>query len=252
MPSTSHELTARPEVDLLDPNAYHDLDAMHAAFTWMRAHEPVYRDQANGLWAVTRHADLLDVERRAGVFVSGRGYRSFESPGEDNMIALDGPAHAEQRSLVSRRFTPKAVTGHAGYLRETVATLLDAVADRGRMEVVDAIAAQLPCRLTAHLLGFPEERWADVKSWSERLMRYDAVPHDATVGMDFVSAIIEFHSILEGVAGARRAEPADDLVSVWANAELHGCPMRHETIVNETGLVISGGAETTRTVIARR
>ena len=49
----------------------------------------------------------------------------------------------------------------------------------------------------------------------------------------------------------RTAQPADDLVSVWAHAEAQGCPYTAQMLVNETGLVISGGAETTRTVISR-
>jgi len=60
----------RPTIDLCDPEFYRSA-GMHDAFTWMRANEPVYRDEENGLWAVTRHADLLDVERRSDVFVSG-------------------------------------------------------------------------------------------------------------------------------------------------------------------------------------
>ena len=51
------------EVDLLDPGFYQG--DPHPAFTWMRANEPVYRDEANGLWAVTRHADVHDVEARS-------------------------------------------------------------------------------------------------------------------------------------------------------------------------------------------
>jgi cholest-4-en-3-one 26-monooxygenase len=251
MSETTTVPTPRPVVDLLDPGFYHDLDAMHTAFRWMRVNEPVYRDEANGLWAVTRHADLLDVERRARVFVSGQGYRSFLSPGEDNMIALDDPRHGEQRSLVARRFTPKAVTRHTDLIRGIVTDLLDAVGDRGRMEVVGELAAPLPCRLTARLLGFPEETWPQIKSWSERLMRYDAVPGDADAGMGFVAACMEFGALLQELVPARRDSPADDLLSVWAHAEVGGCPMSGETIFNETGLLISGGAETTRTVIAR-
>ena len=57
--------------------------------------------------------------------------------------------------------------------------------------------------------------------------------------------------MLGPLAEERRVAPQDDLVSVWANAELGGCPMEQSVMVQETGLFISGGAETTRTVIAR-
>ena len=245
MPSTT------TDHDLLDPAFYADLDGMHDALRWMRAEEPVYRDARNGLWAVTRHADVVDVERRANLFSSALGYRSFHSPGEDNMIAQDDPGHARQRSLLARRFTPRAVQAHGERIRAVVVELLDAVAPHGRMEVVGDLAAPLPCRLTAQLLGFPEERWADIRSWSERLMRYDSLPRDPGVGADFLQAIAEFEAVLDDVIAARRRAPEDDLVSVWLAAPAAGCPMGRHTIMNETGLLISGGAETTRTVIAR-
>lgn len=113
------------------------------------------------------------------------------------------------------------------------------------------LAAQLPARLTAQMLGFPEERWTDVQSWSERLMRLDFAPRDGDVLMGVMTACYEFNALLHELVPARRECPMDDLVSVWANAELPRGPMSDETIFNETGLFISGGAETTRTVISR-
>jgi len=238
------------DVDLLDPAFYADLDGMHEVFTRLRRDDPVHRDERNGLWAVTKHADVVDVERRAKVFASGLGYRSFHSPGEDNMIAQDDPAHAEQRGYVARRFTPKAVVRHEEWIRRTVGELLDAVAEKGRMDVVDDLAAQLPGRLTAGLLGFPEDRWRDIKSWSERMMRYDQMQKDPAALMGTMESIQEFAAVLFPTYEARKAEPRDDLVSAWAQAP--GCPYDDQAkLINETGLFISGGAETTRTVIGR-
>lgn len=237
--------------DLLDPNFYADLDAMHETLRHLRRERPVARDDKNGLWAITRHADVVDIERNDGVFVSGRGYRSFESPDEDDMISLDDPRHAEQRKLISRRFTPKSVRALEPLMAGIMDDLIGQWAGRGELEVVSELAAPLPARLTAHLLGFPEERWRDITSWSERLMRYDQVTYDTRAGDGFLNAILEFSELLAVVADERRAEPADDLISVWANAEVGGCPMAEHTLINETGLLISGGAETTRTVIAR-
>ncbi|MEN3273048.1 MAG: cholest-4-en-3-one 26-monooxygenase [Actinomycetota bacterium] len=241
--------------DLLDESFYAHLDGMHESFTYLRAHDPVYRDPTSGMVGVTKHRDLVDVERRAKVFVSSQGYRSFWSPMEDNMIAQDDPGHAEQRSLVARRLTPKGVERDETYLRQTVTDLLDAVAEEGRMEVVDAIAAQLPCRLTASLLGFPESAWPQLKTWSERMMRIDSIPRDASgeVMQGVMGAITEFQEhLIEAVPRFRKeADPHGSFLSVWANAQVKGCPMEDHTIMNETGLFISGGAETTRTVIAR-
>lgn len=247
--ATAEPITDRPAADLLDPGFY-GADP-HAAFTWMRAHEPVYRDAANALWGVTRHRDIQDVEARSRDFVSGQGYRSFYSPGETNMIAQDDPRHAAQRQLVSRRFTPRAVRDHEPWLRATVSELIDACLDLGQMEVIDGLAGQLPTRLTARLLGWPEDRWPDVKSWAERLMQYDLIWRDQDAATGMMTAIMEFIADLNPMIDERRGCPVDDLVSVWTNAEVDGAALDFETIMHETGLFISGGAETTRTVISR-
>jgi cytochrome P450 family 142 subfamily A polypeptide 1 len=237
--------TDAPPVDLLDPAWWVDLDRVHQLFTWARCEAPVYRD-ANAIWVVTRHADVIDVERRSRVFSSRGSYRANIAMEESNMIALDDPEHIEQRRLVSRRFTPRAVQREADYLRSRIDELVAAVADAGRLEVVHDLAAQLPSRLTAKLLGFPEDRWEDIRSWSERLMRTDAVTFDNDAAMGVMSAIMEFNPLLQETAAEREGCPADDLISVWTGAGMSPLAMMHET-----GLFIAGGAETTRTVIGR-
>jgi cholest-4-en-3-one 26-monooxygenase len=232
--------------DLLDPAWWQDLDRVHSFFTWARANEPVWRDETNRLWAVTRHADVLDVERRDDVFSSEGAYRALPSPGEANMIANDDPQHLAQRRLVNRRFTPRAVHDMEPLLRRLVDELVDDASEEGEIEVVHGLAAQLPSRLTAHMLGFPEDRWPDIKSWSERLMRTDAIARDPVVGVDMLDAIMEFHGLLQEVVPERRRCPADDLVSTWVAAGYDDLQLVHET-----GLFIAGGAETTRTAIAR-
>lgn len=237
--------TDAPPANLLDPAWWVDLEAVHEFFVWARREQPVYRD-ANGVWVVTRHADLIDVERRSHVFSSRGAYRANINADESNMIALDDPEHLEQRRLVSRRFTPRAVQQDETFLRSRIDELIESVADAGRLEVVHDLAAQLPSRLTADLLGFPEDRWEDIKSWSERLMRTDAVLFDNEALMGAISAIMEFNPLLVETAAERKGCPAHDLITVWAEADMDAVTMMHET-----GLFIAGGAETTRTVIAR-
>ena len=181
---------ARPTFDLLDPEFYRS--DPHEAYTWMRANEPVYRDEANALWGITRHVDVLDVERRSDVFLSGPAYRALPSPDETNMIAQDDPRHQQQRRLVSREFTPAAVRTRADEIRDLVASLLDEAMGEGdgpgEIEVIDQLAAQLPARLTSRLLGFPEAQWRALKSWSARLMRLDTMEKDTAVAMGVVTA----------------------------------------------------------------
>ena len=232
--------------DLLAPDFWTDVNGMHAFFTDARADGPLWRDEKNGLWAVIRHAELLDVERRDVEFTSRPAYRSFGDPSEGDMIAKDDPEHMSQRRIVSAKFAPKSVREMAPRLEDLITELIEGMVvtqdQDGDVEIVDALAAQLPSRLTTDLLGFPEDKWRDVKSWSERLMRIDRATVDNDAAMGMVTAIQEFAQVVWSTAAERRGCPADDLISSWVGAEFDDL-----TMVHETGLFISGGAETTRT-----
>lgn len=235
--------------DLLDPAFYQRNP--HDAWAWMRANEPVYRDERNGLWGITRHADLLDVERRSTVFRSGLGYRALFSPGEVNMIAQDDPRHRQQRMIVQPQLTKQAVGSRQQQMADLVTEVLDEALGAGdQMEVVDALAGRVPARLTARLLGFPESQWRDLKSWSERLMRTDMRDRDGDVFMEFMAANMEYVAVVGEIAAAKYADPGDDLISTWLHATIDGEALSPEHMVHEIGLFIAGGAETTRTAMA--
>ncbi len=240
----------RQTFDLLDPYLYQDVERMHVAFTWMRANEPVYRDHRNGLWGITRHADLKDVERRSSVFASSQGYRAIWNPDEINMIAQDDPRHHQQRLLVQGDLTAAAVAKRKPTIEAMVAELIDAATAKDTMEVVDEFSGQLPARLTCQLLGYPESMWREVKSWSERLMRIDMRERDGHTFTEFIDANMEFVQALMPIAQERAKCPAHDFISTWVHAEIDGQRLPPAAIVHEVGLFISGGAETTRTAIS--
>lgn len=238
----------RMTIDLLDPALYQRNP--HDVWSWMRANEPVYRDEKNGLWGISRHADVMDVERRSMVFSSAGVYRAVFSPGESNMIAQDDPRHRQQRMLVQPQLTRAGVATRTEEIRSLVAELVDEAVEKGHFEVVDMIAGQLPARLTSRLLGFPEEMWPHLKSWSERLMRTDMRERDPEVMAEFIEANREFIGAMTPIIGEVAACPRNDFMSIWTHARIDGKPLPPESIVHEVGLFIAGGAETTRTAIS--
>ena len=145
--------TTRPDVDLLDPELYRSNP--HDVWTWMRHNEPVFRDEKNGLWGVTRHADVMDVERRSTVFNSGGSYRAVPEPSESNMIAQDDPRHRQQRMLVQGELTRAAVARRGPEIDALVRELVGECLEAGTFDVVPAIAAQVAARLTTGCSGSP-------------------------------------------------------------------------------------------------
>ncbi len=240
----------RPDVDLLDPH-FHVGDP-HPAYTWMRANEPIFRDR-NDIWCITRMEHVREIERRATEFVSSRGYRSVWFPDETSMISQDDPGHHAQRALISDMFTRRAVADLEPVVRTVVTEALAMVDGLPSFEVVDTIAARLPAEVTCQLLGWPRANWRDLRSWSERLMRVDSLHRDVGLMSDAVRATQEIAALTAPSIEARRGavDAPDDVLCRWANATLDGCPMSLRDINSELGLVIPGGAETTRTTLAR-
>jgi len=236
-----------PTTSLLDP-AWWQADPQQT-YVDLLAYPGLWRDEVSGFWCIARHADVLAVERDPDRFSSEGHYRVEPSPGEATMIAQDDPDHLDQRRLINRRFTPRAVRAHAEHYQLMIDNLVDDAiasnAQHGSVEVVDALAAQLPCRVTAELIGFGQDRWREVKSWSERQMRIDRRYVEPDKLQDLHDSIQEWADVMQHELPARTADPQDDLFSDWLAAGMD--PM---TMVQETGLMIAGGAETTRTVIA--
>ncbi|MCV7037852.1 cytochrome P450 [Mycolicibacterium moriokaense] len=237
---------APPPAGLLDPYFYADITGMDNTFRRWRANGPVYHDEATGVLGVLDHASILHIERHPTRFVNGLGYRSWQSLREKNMIAQDDPEHSRLRGLVRDRFTPRAVQSWEPVIRETVRDLLHAMMTKDSADIVSELAAPLPARLTTKLLGFEEDSWPEIRSWSERLMRIDSLPHDYNVAHDLIEATFEIGEALDNLVPRRRECPLDDVLSVWATSD-----MTRAAIFDETGLFVSGAAETTRTVISR-
>ncbi len=249
MTATDAAPTDAPPIDMLDPTFWRD--RQHEAWTWCRANDPVYRDESSGFWAVTKHADLLHVERHDEIFSSQGAYRVNEAEVESNMIARDDPQHLKQRRLVNRGFTPRAVREESDQFEEMIFGLVDAVTADGGCEVVDAIAGQLPARFTCNLLGLPEDDWRQVKGWSERLMRIDSMMFDDTAMAGMVEVTTELMTmVMTAVPHERGCPVGPGLISRWSHAEIDGEPLPVDQIFHEVGLFVAGGAETTRTAIA--
>jgi cytochrome P450 family 142 subfamily A polypeptide 1 len=238
-------------IDLLDGDFY--VTDPYPAYAWMRTHAPAYWDATNELWGISRYDDVVEIEKRKDIFVNSDqakgGYRP-NIPADAAIIGLDDPLHVKRRNLVSRRFTPRAVTAWDAHIREVVTRLLDAVEARGgEAEIVGELAAPLPAMMIGRLLGFDDDRWRDLQAWSERTIALGGGPR--YMNEDGVLAAMEFAQAANDLYEAKRDCPADDVMSVWTRAEIDGEPLSTADVIADCLLLLDGGAETTRTVIAR-
>ena len=240
----------RLAIDLLAPELYGG--DPYPTYAWMRANEPVYWDEVNELWGIARYDDIVDIEKRKDVFINSDsekgGYRP-NLPADNAIIGLDDPLHMKRRNMVSRRFTPRAASAWEDDIRDKVTKLLDAVRDNGgSAEVINEMAAPLPAMMIGKLLGFEEEDWPKLKHWSETTIALGGGPrYFNDEGM--ISAM-EFAGAAAELFEAKKTCPADDIFSFYTTAEINGCPFDPNDAIADALLLLDGGAETTRTVIA--
>jgi cholest-4-en-3-one 26-monooxygenase len=238
-------------IDLLDGDFY--VNDPYPTYAWMRANAPAYWDSTNELWGISRYDDIVEIEKRKDIFVnsdqSKGGYRP-NIPADPAIIGLDDPLHHKRRNLVSRRFTPRAISAWEDHVRGVVTRLLDAVEARGgESEIVGDLAAPLPAMMIGRLLGFDEDAWPDLQSWSERTILMGGGPR--YFNEDGMTAAMEFAQASADLYEQKSGCPVDDVMSVWTVAHIDGEPLPVEAVISDCLLVLDGGAETTRTVIAR-
>ena len=240
----------RLAVDLLAPELY--AGDPYPTYAWMRANEPIYWDEINELWGISRYDDIVEIEKRKDVFINSDqekgGYRP-NLPADNAIIGLDDPLHHQRRNLVSRRFTPRAANAWEDDIRGKVNRILDGVRDNGgQAELINDVAAPLPAMMIGKLLGFDEADWPKLKHWSETTIALGGGPrYFNEVGM---TSAIEFAGAAAELYESKKTCPADDIFSLYTTAEVDGCPFDPNDAIADALLLLDGGAETTRTVIA--
>ena len=243
------------QIDLLDGDFY--VNSPYETYQWLRTNRPAYWDSTNELWGISRYDDIVEIEKNKTIFINSDrekgGYRP-NLPADPSIIGLDDPEHSVRRLLVSRRFTPRSVEFWIPHIEGAVSKLFDeALAEVRPVDIVGELAAPLPAMMIGHLLGFPDELWPALQRWSEETIALGGGPRYANeAGMkavfEFVEACIELYE-------QKRESPGDDIMSAWIEAERSGLKDGTEfgldQIISDCLLLLDGGAETTRTVIAR-
>lgn len=237
----------------------------HEIFSKLRRDAPVYwneepEPEEPGFWSLTRYEDVLAVSKNPELFSSAvGGHQISYPPGVEfsqatraivaNMIGLDPPEHNAYRKLVSPGFRPKAVDGLEERIRAIVTRAIDAVAARGRCELVSEVAAELPVAVLADLLGIPDQDRRKLFEWSNRLVGLQDPEVMANVE-DALGTFAEVFAYGKALVEERRRHPTKDLMDIMAHGEVDGERIEGEMLDGFFLLLVIAGNETTRNSIA--
>lgn len=156
------------------------LDDPYAAYAALRESGPVHRiTGADGspAWLVTRYEDVRSALADPRLSLDKRhagpgGYRGFALPPalDANLLNMDPPDHTRVRRLVVKAFTPGRVETLRAPVRRVADELLDAMAERGRADLIADYAGPLPITVICDLLGIPQRDRRDFLAWSDALI----------------------------------------------------------------------------------
>jgi cytochrome P450 len=197
-------------------------------------------------WAVLRNPNASS--RRDKSLVGTASRRRRERP---SFLSLDPPDHTRLRRLVSKAFTARTIARLEPRIRAIAAELLTAAAAGGQLEVVSQLAYPLPVRIISEMLGVPVEDHPRFAGWSARLAHslqpgFGLSPDEAQARADRADAASdEFADYFRGLIAARRASPADDLLSGLIRAEDDGEMLTEDELIATCILLLVAGHETT-------
>jgi cholest-4-en-3-one 26-monooxygenase len=226
----------------------------------LRREAPIHyyqRPDVDSFWALTRHADIINVSRQPGLFKSIQLlFVTVIEPGSPQpdeailrqLLNMNPPEHAAYRGVVNKRFTPRSVQQLTSGIERITTEVLDELAGRDECDFVTEVSAKLPLAVIAEMFGIPRSDWPLMFRLSNEMIG----PTDPEyAGADTIvetleRARMEFFQYFNGLVEDRRKHPRDDLSSALANGLVNGEPLPIFELMSYFALLIIAGNETTR------
>ncbi|MEZ5559635.1 MAG: cytochrome P450 [Pseudomonadales bacterium] len=280
------------DADVISPDVYGRIGHPHQAFAWLRANAPLKLLAPTGFrpfWAVTKHADIIEIEKQPELFASEPRPILLPEATEPNvreevlvqiferlkdspkllevlatagdrglirsLVQMDPPDHPKYRALVQPWFKPSNIKRLDDRLTSIINDILDdMMGDGGERELdfVQDVAVWPPLKLITELLGVPEQdEWRILKLTNELFAGDDPEMRRASDDpLSAIDTVKDLYSYFTELTDARRANPTEDLASYIANGRIDGEYLPYKELISYYIIVATAGHETTRTAIS--
>ena len=251
-----------------DPKSYADEPRLHAALTHLRAHAPVswvdcppYRP----FWAITKHADIMEIERANELFINEPRPVLATAQADDmareqldagmglrTLIHMDDPQHRVVRAVGADWFRPKAMRALKVRVDELATIYVDKMMAAGtKCDFVQEVAVNYPLYVIMSLLGLPESDFPRMLTLTQEMFGGDDAEFRRGTTLDEqLQVLLEFFGYFSALTASRRAHPTEDLASAIANARIDGEPLSDVDTASYYVIVASAGHDTTSATIA--
>ena len=236
-----------------DPMSEEFFDDPSDVYRRLRDEAPVYHNEHYGFYALSRFEDVAAAHRDWQGFSSAYGVdlsmltQHTDMSSMRMIIMMDPPEHARFRALVSRVFTPRAVTDLEPMIREVVNQFLEPLEDRETFDVVADFSALFPVEIISRMLGVPEGRRQAIRESLDLSLHRE--PGSVGPSDEGIAAMIEMVAYYHQLIAEKRADPADDMLSRLTQVTVDRgdgvqTGLDDEEIAGFAGLLGGAGAET--------
>src|SRR6185437_1555990 len=181
----------------------------------MREDAPLYYDEKEDFYALTRHDDVAAAFKDFETYSSARGcdlamVRRGVSPEQKSIIFMDPPEHRHMRSLLNKAFTPRAIQSQRETIIEVIEKYLGG-ADPDNFDVVQDFSGPFPVEVITRMAGVPEEFRQQVRHWIDKGLHRK--PGQIDLDDDNMQANIDSGMYYYSLVVERRQNPQDDMIS---------------------------------------
>ena len=246
-----------------DPQAYANEAKLHAALTHLRANAPVswvdvpdYRP----FWAITKHADIMDIERANTLFTNSprpvlattEGDEQQAAIGVSTLIHMDDPQHRAVRAIGADWFRPKAMRALKVRIDELAKRFVDQMLAAGpECDFVQEVAVNYPLYVIMSMLGIPESDFPRMLKYTQELFGSDDAEFQrGTTKEEQMVVLLEMFRYFNELTASRRENPTEDLASAIANAKIDGEPLSDIDTVSYYLIIATAGHDTTSATIS--
>lgn len=263
---------------VVDPKAYADGKRIDEAFKWLRREAPLAVAQPEGFdpfWVVTRHADILNIERQNDLFHNGDRSAVVTTIEADkkvrammggsphlvrSLVQMDNPDHFNYRRLTQAWFLPQNLRNLEARIREIARGFIDRMAAKGDgCDFARDVAFLYPLHVIMEVLGVPECDEPRMLKLTQELFgsadpdvnRSGQRIDDVDVGLANLQAtVVDFMTYFNEMTEDRRRNPRNDLASVIANGAIEGQPLGHLEAMSYYIIAATAGHDTTSNTTA--
>ncbi len=264
--------------EVVDPKAYGDWKRSHDAFAWLRRNAPLDVAEVDGFdpfWVVTRHADILNIERQNDLFhnedrsatlttiEADRRVREMMGGSPNilrSLVQMDNPDHMQYRRLTQSWFMPQNLRGLEGRIREIARGFIDKMAAKGtECDFARDVAFLYPLHVIMEVLGVPAADEPRMLKLTQELFgtqdpdvnRAGKEIDDAGDALKMINeTIVDFMTYFNAMTEDRRKTPREDLASVIANGAVYGQPLGHLEAMSYYIIAATAGHDTTSNTTA--